>query len=83
MKSLALIILLLSTLSLAAKLTEEHPGTAVFKLKPEFRVSVQKSMNRTGIVRLDAKLNNLQVSEIKPYFNTTSPKSAASDISLI
>ncbi len=58
-------------------------GKAVFKLKSEYRHLLQKSWNRTGIESLDAKLEQMRTSSLKPFFNTSPVKSADHDISLI
>jgi hypothetical protein len=83
MKYYMMFFVLLSVLGLSAKDIDSGLGTPVFKLKPEYRQTMQKSDSRIGIGSLDAKLQGLQVSELKPYFQVSPVKSAGSDITLI
>ncbi len=75
--------LFISVLTLYAAEVDYVQGQAVFKIKPEYRSMLQKSAVSTGIASLDARLGSLRVSNLQPYFKTTSAKSANSEISLI
>ncbi|MDY0151452.1 MAG: S8 family serine peptidase, partial [Candidatus Cloacimonas sp.] len=83
MKYWIIVVLLFIFLGLQAMDLNTQQGTAVFKLKPEYRNSMQKSYNRTGISSLDARMQSLQVYQLKPYFQVSPAKSALSDIALI
>lgn len=76
-----LIIILLSAIALFSVQPKGEPGTAVFKIKPEYRSLVNVGSNSCGIASVDEKLAHLKVSGIKQRFLT--PKSAKHDIALI
>ncbi|MDD2227937.1 MAG: S8 family serine peptidase [Candidatus Cloacimonetes bacterium] len=81
MKRLFVFALLFASVCVYANDSKPNLGTAVFKLKPEYRSEMQVIGSRSGIYSLDAKLKSLGVTSISPRFLT--PKSAKHDISLI
>lgn len=83
MKYFAVILLVIASLGLAAKELDTQRGTAVFKLKAQYRALLQKSDNRSGIASLDGKLQSLKVTEMKPYFQVSAAKGDAYGLSLI
>jgi len=83
MKKLLYIVITLFCLSLFAKDIEPQTGTAVFKIKNEYRQQLSKNGQNTGLTSLDAKLQSLQTKAVKPYFTASSGRSNTHDISLI
>ncbi|PKN72775.1 MAG: serine peptidase precursor [Candidatus Cloacimonetes bacterium HGW-Cloacimonetes-3] len=81
MKCILMFVLLFTVAVAFANEMQPNTGTAVFKLKPEFRREMQLSGTRTGVTSLDDKLKRLNVSGLKQRFLT--PKNVSHDISLI
>lgn len=76
-----MIVLLFTAAVAFANETLPNAGTAVFKLKPEFRKELQLSDTRTGIASVDDKLKRMNVTGLKQRFLT--PKNASHEIALI
>ena len=83
MKHFTVFLALLVAFGLFAADLKENEGTAIFKLKPEFRSALQKSDNRTGIASIDEKLQKLQVSSLSPKFSISPQKREECELSLI
>ncbi|HNW24096.1 MAG TPA: S8 family serine peptidase [Candidatus Cloacimonas sp.] len=83
MKSFTVFLALLLAFGLFAADFSENAGTAIFKLKPEYRSALQKSHNRTGIASIDEKLQKLQVSSINSKFLISPQKREECELSLI
>lgn len=66
MKHFTVFLALLVAFGLFAADLKENEGTAIFKLKPEFRSALQKSDNRTGIVSIDEKTAEIAGQFLKP-----------------
>ena len=81
MKRLILFVILFCVAWLNAGVSKEMIGTAVFKIKPEYRSMLSVSRLGCGIASVDEKLASLKVNGIKQRFLT--PKSAKHDIALI
>ena len=83
MKYFTVFFTLLIAFGLFAADFSENAGTAIFKLKPEYRAALQKSNNRTGIASIDEKLQKLQVSSLRPKFIISPQKREECELSLI
>jgi len=83
MKQLLIISLLLFTISLHAAGQTGFSGTAVFKIKPEYRGELSKASGFTGISSIDARLQSLGSTRAEPLFRTSGKRSAAAEINLI
>jgi len=83
MKYFNVFLALIIAFGLFAADFSENAGTAIFKLKPEYRAALQKSNNRTGIASIDEKLQKLQVSSLRPKFIISPQKREECELSLI
>ena len=83
MKYFNVFLALIIAFGLFAADFSENAGTAIFKLKPEYRSALQKSNNRTGIASIDEKLQKLQVSSLRPKFIISPQKREECELSLI
>ena len=83
MKRFVLYLCIFTVVSLWASDFNTEQATAIFKLKPQFRSSIQKTVNRTGIASIDQKLQTLQVSAIYPKFNLSPQKRKDCELDLI
>ena len=83
MKYFNVFLALIIAFGLFAADFSENAGTAIFKLKPEYRSALQKSYNRTGIASIDEKLQKLQVSSLRHKFIISPQKREECELSLI
>ncbi len=83
MKYFNVFLALIIAFGLFAADFSENAGTAIFKLKPEYRAALQKSNNRTGIASIDEKLQKLQVSSLRHKFIISPQKREECELSLI
>jgi len=83
MKYFTVFLVLMIAFGLFAADFSENAGTAIFKLKPEYRSALQKSNNRTGIASIDEKLQKLQVSSLRHKFIISPQKREECELSLI
>lgn len=83
MKHLLIIGLFLSAIALFAAEQPGLRGTAVFKVKPEYRSELSKAAGVTGISSIDSRLRQLGTTRVEPFVKLISPRLLASDLALI